>query len=303
MVPPVTFPAGSWRFLMLDTPRSISAHTYLILSIGIFPTPRMSFCCLAPLLHSQCREQIIPFLLLDFFTYLWVYLSTSSCFPAPPSLSHPSYYNVLQQRNRCQCFRCLLDTSYVKMEFLALFYKDYSQPHPGWLHIPAQCSSWSPLADIPGMPSVNWLFKPLLENHIRSSQVEAQYRSTADGGLQVHSASALPGLGLSCSVAHREGSPRGGQMPWTPSQLGGHQHSLVPSGMACCCVPLQGPLSLSQNICAWGLGRVSTTAAELSGCRYRWSWALAMCACIGGERLESFHFKLKFIRHPDLSAF
>lgn len=141
-VSPVTFPAGSWRFLMLDVPHCVSAQTYLILSVRIFPTSRMSFYCLALLLHSQGWEQIIPFLLLDFFTYLWIYLPTSSCFPAPPSLSHPSYYNVLQHRNRCHCFHCLLDASYVEMQFLALFFKDYSQLHPGWLRTPAQCSSW-----------------------------------------------------------------------------------------------------------------------------------------------------------------
>lgn len=226
----------------------------------------------------------------------------------PVSLLHPVYLTpptIMFCNREIDVSVSVVSWTPATLRWSSLLYFTRTTPSPTLADSISQPSAppGAPLADIPGMPSVNWLFKPLLENHIRSSQVEAQYRSTADGGLQVHSASALPGLGLSCSVAHREGSPRGGQMPRTPSQLGGHQHSLVPSGMACCCVPLQGPLSLSQKICAWGLGRVSMTAAELSGCRYRWSWALAVCVCIGGERLESFHFKLKFIRHPELSAF
>lgn len=34
-----------------------------------------------------------------------------------------------------------------------------------------------------------------------------------------------------------------------------------------------------------------------------WSQPPVTSAFVGGERLESFHLKMKFVRQPDLSAF
>lgn len=118
-----------WRFL------TVSGQTYLILSIGVFPTSKLTLSCLALLLlvltTAESRQKISPFLLVEFLMYCCIYVSTLSCFPPPPSFSHPYYNNFLQQRNKRQFFHCLLDASYVKMQFLALFFKGYSQLHPG----------------------------------------------------------------------------------------------------------------------------------------------------------------------------
>lgn len=71
---------------MLEMPHCFIAQTYPTLSVGIFPTSKLSLCCLALLLHSESREQVIfP----SSFWKLWVSVFTYLLRPISPL--HPVY--------------------------------------------------------------------------------------------------------------------------------------------------------------------------------------------------------------------
>lgn len=194
----------------------------------------------------------------------------------PVSLLHPVYLTpptIMFCNREIDVSVSVVSWTPATLRWSSLLYFTRTTPSPTLADSISQPSAppGAPLADIPGMPSVNWLFKPLLENHIRSSQVRgavSEYsRWWTSGSQRVSSSWAWVVLFCGSQGRVSKGRPDATDpqsVGRTPAQPRALRHGMLLRPTA------RSPFPVTENLCL-GLGRVSTTAAELSGCRYRWS--------------------------------